>query len=491
MIVGDDGGAANATDRLRATKIVATLGPATRSDEALTALLRAGVDVVRLNFSHGTHEEHAAAYTMVRTIAKTLGRPVAVMQDLQGPKIRTGTLDGGGPVTLRDGATFRITTEDIEGAADRVSTTYQQLPTDVQAGEQILLDDGRLELRVTAVEGADVVTTVVHGGALGEHKGINLPGVKVSVPALTEKDLADLAFGVALGVDYVALSFVRTPHDLRLARAALKRLNSTTLLIAKIEKPEALDDLPGVIDASDGVMVARGDLGVELSPERVPSAQKRIIRLANARGKVVITATQMLESMTTNPEPTRAEASDVFNAILDGTDAVMLSGETAVGAYPVQTVQMMQRIAAQAEIALPDWQNHGVRGRQTASRAIADAAVRLACDVHARALVVITRTGYTARLVSSLRPPMPILVLTEEIAVYHHLALWWGLHVLHGRFARTADATIAAFEHTLIAAGHVREKDVIVIVGSSARITDARTNVIKLHMVGRQKGKEG
>ncbi|MHB8648256.1 MAG: pyruvate kinase, partial [Thermomicrobiales bacterium] len=390
-----------------------------------------------------------------------------------------------------DGATFRITTEAIAGTADRVSTTYQPLPTDVKPGDRILLDDGQMELHVMAIEEADVVTTVVHGGVLREHKGINLPGVVVSAPALTEKDLDDLAFGVALGVDYVALSFVRTPHDLRLARAALKRLNSTTPIIAKIEKPEALDDLPGIIDAADGVMVARGDLGVELTPERVPSAQKRIIRLANARGKVVITATQMLESMTTNPEPTRAEASDVFNAILDGTDAVMLSGETAIGVYPVEAVQMMQRIAAQAEIALPDWQNPAVRSRQTASHAIAEAAVRLACDTRARALVVITRSGYTARLVSSLRPPMPILVLTQEIAVYHSLALWWGLQVVHGRVERTADTTIAAFEQMLIAAGYVREKDVIVIVGSSVRSTDARTNIIKLHMVGRQKGKEG
>jgi pyruvate kinase len=490
-VTATDEGAPEAMDRHRATKIVATLGPATRDEEVLTALIRAGVDVVRLNFSHGTQDEHATTYATVRAIAKRLGQSLAVMQDLQGPKIRTGTLAGGKPVTLRDGATFRITTEETKGTAERVSTTYQQLPADVHEGERILLDDGRLELRVTAIEGTDVVTTVVHGGDLGEQKGINLPGVKVSVPALTEKDLADLAFGVALGVDYVALSFVRTPHDLRLARAALKRLNSTTPLIAKIEKPEALDDLPGIIDAADGVMVARGDLGVELSPERVPSAQKRIIRLANARGKVVITATQMLESMTTNPEPTRAEASDVFNAILDGTDAVMLSGETAIGDYPIQTVRMMQRIAAQAEIALPDRHERGVRGRQTASRAIAEAAVQLACDVRARALVVVTRTGYTARLVSSLRPPMPILVLTHDRSVYDSLALWWGLQTLHGRIERTADATIAAFEHTLLAEGHLHERDMVVIVGSSARITDARTNVIKLHMVGRQKAKGG
>jgi pyruvate kinase len=370
-----------------------------------------GVDVVRLNFSHGTHDEHAASFHTVRKIAASLGQPVAIMQDLQGPKIRTGLLAGGGPVTLHEGTTFRITTDDVPGAADRVSTTYPHLPEDVAPGDRILLDDGHMELRVTDVEGADVVTTVVHGGQLGEHKGINLPGVTVSSPALTEKDLTDLAFGVALGVDYVAISFVRSAHDVRLARAALKRLGAATPLIAKIEKPEALDDLAGVIEAADGVMVARGDLGVELSPERVPSAQKRIIRMANARGKVVITATQMLESMTTNPQPTRAEASDVFNAILDGTDAVMLSGETAIGHYPVETVRMMQRIAAQAEIALPDWQRRDMPGRSSLSRAIADAAVRLACDTRARALVVVTRSGYTARLISSLRPPMPIIAL--------------------------------------------------------------------------------
>ncbi len=490
MTASIDGTSDAAPNAHRATKIVATLGPATSTETILTALIEAGVDVVRLNFSHGTHKDHATQCAMVRKLAVALNRPIAVMQDLQGPKIRTGTLTGGAPVTLRTGTTFRITTDVIDGTADRVSTTYPHLADDVASGDRILLDDGQMELRVTAVEGSDVVTTVVHGGLLREHKGINLPGVKVSSSALTEKDLTDLAFGVELGVDYVALSFVRTAHDVRLARAALKRLNATTPLIAKIEKPEALDDLPGILDAADGVMVARGDLGVELTPERVPSAQKRIIRLANERGKLVITATQMLESMTTNPQPTRAEASDVFNAILDGTDAVMLSGETAIGAYPVDAVRMMQRIAAQAEIALPDRPARPGRGRQTASRAIAEAAVRLACDTRAQALVVMTNSGYTARLVSSLRPPMPILALTEESAVYHSLAPWWGLQPLRARFQRTADATIAAFEQTLITEGHLRDKDLIVIVSSSARITDARTNVIKLHMVGRKNAKE-
>ncbi len=477
-------------DGHRATKIVATLGPATTDEATLVALLSAGVDMVRLNFSHGTHAEHTARYNAVRKITKASGRPIAIMQDLQGPKIRTGTLAGGVPVNLTEGATFRITTVETDGTADCVSTTYQHLPTDVKRGDRILLDDGKIEVRVTSVTATEVVTTVIHGGLLREHKGINLPGVTISTPALTGKDLADLAFGVELGVDYVALSFVRTAHDVRLARAALRKLNATTPLIAKIEKPEALDDLAGVIEAADGVMVARGDLGVELTPERVPSAQKRIIRLANERGKVVITATQMLESMTTNPQPTRAEASDVFNAILDGTDAVMLSGETAIGAYPIETVQMMQRIASQAELALPDRPDRPVHGRRTASRAVAEAAVQLACETRARALVVFTRSGYTARIVSSLRPAMPIIALTQDSAVYHSLALWWGLQPLRIRFQRTMDAMIAASEATLIAEGLVREKDLIVIVGSSVRMTDARTNVIKLHMIGRKDQKE-
>ena len=477
----------------RATKIVATLGPATDNGAMLTALIASGVNVVRLNFSHGTHQEHATRFNLVRRVAQALERPVAVLQDLQGPKIRTSLLTGGTPVTLRDGAEFRITTDNVLGTAFRVSTTYQHLPSDVRVGDRILLDDGQMELRVAAIEGADVVTTVVHGGVLKEQKGINLPGVNVSSPALTEKDLADLAYGVELGVDYVALSFVRTARDLRQARGALRQLHANTPIIAKIEKPEALDDLAGIVEAADGVMVARGDLGVELTPERVPSAQKRIIRLANERGKVVITATQMLESMTSNPQPTRAEASDVFNAILDGTDAVMLSGETAVGQFPVETVQIMQRIAAQAEITLPDRVDmpaHRAHGREVLSRALAQAAVRLARDVHARALVVVTRTGYTARLVSSLRPSVPIIALTENDSVYHSLALWWGLMPLRMTFQRTTDATVAAFEQMLVADGYLREGDLIVIVGSSARATSVRTNIVRLHMVGASEMKE-
>jgi pyruvate kinase len=469
----------------RATKIVATLGPASGDEATIAAMITAGVNVFRMNFSHGTHEEHAASFQRVRKAAESLDTPVAILQDLQGPKIRTGPLVGGVPVTLKDGAPFRITTEQIDGSADRVGTTYAGLAGDVHPGDRILLDDGLLELRVTAIEGSNVVTEVVHGGLLREHKGINLPGVHVSAPALTPKDRDDLAFGCELSVDFVALSFVRTPQDVRLARSALRRLNARTPLIAKIEKPEALDDLPGILDAADGVMVARGDLGVELSPEGVPAAQKRIIRLANERCKVVITATQMLESMTTNPRPTRAEAADVYNAILDGTDAVMLSGETAIGRYPVETVRMMRRIADQAERALPDRLPRQAAGRQAVQQALAEAAVQLAEETRAKALVVFTRSGFSAHLLSSARPLLPLIALTEDGAVYRRMALWWGLRPVRTEFARTIEETFSAFQETLIAEGLVCEGDLIVIVGSSVRMTETRSNVIKLHVVGR------
>ncbi len=466
------------------TKIVATLGPATDDEATIAALLWAGVNVVRLNFSHGAHDDHARRCAIVRQCAATLGLSVAVLQDLQGPKIRVGNLVGGNAVTLTDGATLRITTDNVAGTAARIGTTYAHLPLDVRMGDHILLDDGLMELRVTGVDGSDVVTTVLHGGILKAHKGINLPGVAISAPALTEKDRDDLAFGVELGVDYVALSFVRRPQDLRQARSALTKLGASTPLIAKIEKPEALDDLTGVIEAADGVMVARGDLGVELSPERVPPAQKRIIRLANERGKVVITATQMLESMTTNPRPTRAEASDVFNAILDGTDAVMLSGETAVGTYPVGAAQMMRRIASEAEAVLPARPDNPTHRRQTAAHALAEAASRLADDVRARALVVVTRSGYTARLLSSLRPDTPIFAVTESETVYRALALWWGVHAVRAPLDTSLDDVLTNVEAALVNEGMLTKGDVIVIVRSSANIATPHANLIKLSVVG-------
>src|SRR5258707_10757696 len=342
---------------MRRTKIVCTIGPATNSEERLEQLIRAGMNVARLNFSHGTQDDHAIVIERIRTISARLDYSVAILQDLQGPKIRTGRLQNGQPVMLVDGASFTITTRPVIGNSQIVATTYQALPEDVKVGDRILLDDGLLELRVTGQDATDVYCEVIHGGLLKEHKGINLPGVAVSAPALTEKDRDDLKFGMLHGVDYVALSFVRKPEDVLEAKALIRQLQVEkgdkyivpTPLIAKLEKPEAVARLDDILEVVDGVMVARGDLGVEMPLEKVPLIQKRIIDRCNDLGLPVITATQMLESMITNPRPTRAEVSDVANAILDGTDAIMLSAETATGAYPIEAVQVMVRIAVETE----------------------------------------------------------------------------------------------------------------------------------------------
>ncbi len=345
---------------MRRTKIVCTIGPATSSEEQLERLMRAGMNVARLNFSHGIQEEHAAVIERIRRISARLGCPIAILQDLQGPKIRVGSLQDGQPIRLVDGAQVTITTRPVAGDSQTIPTTYMHLPQDVKPGDRILLDDGLMELRVLDAGATDVRCQVVHGGLLKEHKGINLPGVAVSAPALTEKDRDDLRFGIMHGVDYVALSFVRRPEDVLEARKLVHQFQAESEaegkhalvdipLIAKLEKPEAVMQLNAILDVVDGVMVARGDLGVEMSPEKVPLIQKRVIARCNEMGLPVITATQMLESMVTNPRPTRAEVNDVFNAILDGTDAVMLSAETATGAYPIEAVQMMVCIALEAE----------------------------------------------------------------------------------------------------------------------------------------------
>jgi len=339
---------------MRRTKIVCTIGPATSSEERLEQLMRAGMNVARLNFSHSTHQEHELVIERVRAISARLRYPVAILQDLQGPKIRTGPLQDGKPIMLVDGAHVTITTRDVVGNAQLISTTYKALPQDVKIGDRILLNDGLLELRVIGKSETEVECAVVHGGELGEHKGINLPGVAVSAPALTEKDRDDLQFGIAHGVDYVALSFVRSPEDVQEAKQLIQQYATEVYgekgrwdipLIAKIEKPEAIEHLDEILNVTDGVMVARGDLGVEMAPEKVPLIQKRLIARCNELCLPVITATQMLESMVTNPRPTRAEVNDVSNAIFDGTDAVMLSAETSVGAFPIEAVQMMTRIA--------------------------------------------------------------------------------------------------------------------------------------------------
>jgi pyruvate kinase len=468
---------------MRRTKIVATLGPASEAEDRIAALIDAGVNVFRLNFSHGTHDDHRVRFERVRRLAEQRRLPIAVLQDLQGPKIRTGTLEDGQPVALRDGTRFVITTRPVTGSATAVSTTYPSLPGDVKPGDRILLDDGLMELRVIATDATDVTTEVVHGGLLKEHKGINLPGVKLSTAALTEKDREDLDFGLELGVDYVALSFVRRPEDVTELKEIITSRGLDTPIIAKLEKPEALEHLEAILEVTDGVMVARGDLGVELSPQQVPTAQKTIIRAANRRHKLVITATQMLESMIHNPRPTRAEASDVANAIFDGTDAVMLSGETAAGEYPIEVVQTMVAITLEAEAHLDRW-GHGPHGdyRTTdEAQAVAHAATDLAHDLDARVIVAFTRSGRTALFLSKLRPRVPILALTPSEITYRALALMWGATPLMCPAVTGIEEMIAEVEARVKAEGYAASGDVLVITGGLPLGTYSPTNFLRVH----------
>jgi pyruvate kinase len=472
----------------RRPKIVATLGPACRSPETLRAMLEAGVDVVRLNLSHGRHEEHAQLAQQARWLADALGRPLAILLDLQGPKIRTGELLDGKPVLLLNGSPIAITTQPVVGTAELVSTTYTDLPRDVRVGYRLLLDDGLLELVVRSVDGATVHCEVVQGGWLGEHKGINLPGVALSTPALTDKDAADLRFGLGIGVDYVALSFVREATDVLPVRECMRVVGRHVPVIAKLEKPEALQHLDAILSAFDGVMVARGDLGVELAPELVPGLQKHIIQRARQHGKVVITATQMLESMTTQPRPTRAETSDVANAICDGTDAVMLSGETAAGKFPVETVAVMDRIARQAQgLQLAGVHDHVQRSQ---AHAVALAACTLAQEIRVCAIVVFTRSGASAHLVAQCRPSAPIFAYTSEESTYRALALWWGVQPMLHAFTGGTDAMVEMVSADLRQKGLAGEGDLLVVVGSTPILVRGRTNFIKLHTVTKSRTPE-
>ena len=490
---------------IRHTKIVCTLGPATSTEERIEALMRAGMDVARINFSHGTHDQHATTIQRVRAVAQRLNRPVAVLQDLQGPKIRTGTLEGGMPIFLTDGHRFVITTRPVSGSGKIVSTTYADLPKDVKRGDTILLSDGAIELRVTGVVRQDVITEVIHGGTLAEHQGINLPGVAVSAPALTEKDRADLVFGVEQGVDYIALSFVRRPDDVSAAKQLIEETlrqqpspcapsprelhpsayaaERTIPVIAKLEKPEAIEALDAIMAVADGLMVARGDLGVELPLEQVPMIQKEVIARANARGLPVITATQMLESMIEHARPTRAEASDVANAILDGTDAVMLSAETAIGKYPVEAVQVMARIACESE----PYCKHGPfdhDDQRSHAHAVASAAHILAREAGAKLVAAFTRTGTSAQLISKERPIVPVVAYTPFEQVYRRLALWWGVMPRHSELLGTTEQLIAWVDEQLQEDKLVRKGDEVVIMGGMPVAGRARTNFVKLQHVG-------
>lgn len=462
--------------RLPLTKIVATVGPASEGEDVLERMILAGVTTFRLNFSHGGHDRHEAVYRRIRALAERLQRPTTILQDLQGPKLRIGDLENDQPFEIERGDVFRICTTPVRGTSERVSTSYGDLGKDVRVGDQILIDDGLIELRITDVEldtalGDDVVTSVVHGGLIKPQKGINLPGTHVSAPSMTSKDIADLEFGVSLGVDMIALSFVRSPTDVIDAKRRIRNLGGSQPLISKIEKPQAVQVLESIVEASDGLMVARGDLGVELSTEQVPLVQKRLIRLANQAGKPVITATQMLESMIENPRPTRAEASDIANAILDGTDAVMLSGETAVGKWPVRTVETMAQIARTIE-ADASWQRamRLISGDQQAadasvSSAIAHAAALLARNVKAAAVVVLTASGATAERVSRERPGVPILAFADRVGVAARLSLWHGIVPVHEPLAGNIDALHRQIDQGIRRLGYASTGDKIVTVG--------------------------
>jgi len=471
----------------RRAKIVCTIGPASRRPQQLRALAEAGMDVARLNFSHGTHAEHAGVIADLRRLEDDLGRPIAILQDLQGPKIRIGPIEGES-IRLEPGAAFTITTSPVAGDRQCVSTTYAALPRAVEPGDQILLSDGLLRLRVEEVADGEVRCKVLDGGSLRQRAGINLPGAAVGAEALTGKDRADLAFGLEQGVDFVALSFVRSAADIGVLRQLIDEAEADVEIVAKLEKPQALDHLDDILDAADVVMVARGDLGVELSPEAVPFVQKDIIRRASLGKVPVITATQMLESMTDHPRPTRAEASDVANAILDGTDAVMLSGETAAGHHPVEAVAMMDRIVREAErhagAGPPHAGSRGGAGHAPVPDALARAACEMAADVGARALIAFTESGFTARLVSKFRPATAILAITPHRAIARRLALYWGVEPRRSGRALTTDEMLAAVDRALLEEGLVERGDPLAVLAGTPVAQAGTTNLLKLHRAG-------
>ena len=469
----------------RRAKIICTIGPACNSEEVMRGLLRLGMDVARLNFSHGSHQEHARNIERLRRAAALEGRTVCILQDLQGPKIRTGTLERHEQVLLKTGSVVTITPQDVSGTATRISTTFPDLARELSAGARILLSDGLIELRVRGVRGKDVLCDVLNGGMLGEHKGINLPGVALSIPALTEKDHKDLDFGLAHGVDAVAISFVRSAADVQMVKQIIGAARKEIPVIAKLEKPQAIDHLEEILEAADGVMVARGDLGVEMAPEKVPVIQKQVIRRAAAWRKPVITATQMLESMIENPRPTRAEASDVANAIFDGSDAVMLSAETASGQYPRESVSIMARIVVEAECNMADFMqprrrrdHRGLSVAETICESIAHSAE----DLPMGAIAVFTETGNTARMISKYRPKVPIFAFTHATPVVHLMNLYWGVQPVSCRQVRSAEQMVTLAEQTLVRRQLLKPGDVLGVVAGT-RQTSGSTNLMRLHVV--------
>ncbi len=470
----------------RHAKIICTIGPACSSEEMLRDLMRLGMDVARMNFSHGSHEEHACNIQRLRHVAESENRTICILQDLQGPKIRTGSLKDHAAIVLKAGSRVTITPRDVDGTPTLISTTFKTLARDIKPGARILISDGRIELRVVGVKGKDVQCEVINGGLLVEHQGINLPGAILSIPALTDKDREDLEFGLANDVDMVALSFVRSAADVLLVKEIIRSRGTATPVIAKLEKPQALEQLEQIFEACDGVMVARGDLGVEMPPEKVPVIQKHVIRRAAVWRKPVIIATQMLESMIENPRPTRAEASDVANAIFDGTDAVMLSAETASGLYPREAVAIMGRIIIEAESNMGEFtqprrrrDRHGLSIAETICESVAHAAE----DLHMAAIAVFTDTGNTARLISKYRPKPMIHAFSHVPAVCNRMNLLWGVQPVFHVQTGTVEGMVSAAEEQLLGRQAVRPADVIGVVGGT-KMSTGSTNFMRLQIVG-------
>src|ERR1700734_1645875 len=468
----------------RRAKIICTIGPACHSEAAMRDLMRLGMDVARLNFSHGSHEDHARNIERLRSAAEKENRTICILQDLQGPKIRTGRLARREPIVLKSGSTVVITPRDITGTPTRISTTFQDLAREVSVGARILLRDGLIELRVRTIRGKDVICDVLNGGTLGEHQGINLPGTALSIPALTEKDRKDLEFGLKHGVDAVALSFVRTAADVNMVRQIVAGLGCDTPLISKLEKPQGIDNIEEILEASDGVMVARGDLGVEMAPEKVPVIQKHVIRRAAHWRKPVITAPQMLESMIENPRPTRAEASDVANAIFDGSDSVMLSAETASGRYPREAVAMMARIVIEAESNMGEFTQRRRRDRRGLSIAetICESIAHAGEDLPMGAIAVFTETGNTARMISKYRPQAAIFAFSPNAAVAQRTNLYWGAHPMKCAPALSAEQMVTVAEKELLGRRLLKPGDVLGVVAGT-RQSSGSTNFMRLHTV--------
>jgi len=472
---------------MRKTKIVCTIGPASESPEMLRKLIQAGMNVARLNFSHGDYAEHGERIRNIRKVSEELGAPTAILLDTKGPEIRIGKLKEE-PIELVQDRHIILTTEEIPGDAEKISVTYANLPRDVKPGSTILIDDGLIALTVVDVRGNEIECRIVNGGTLKSRKGVNVPGVRIALPGITEKDRADIIFGIEQGIDFIAASFVRKASDVLEIRQLLEECGATHIqIISKIENQEGVDNLDEILEVSDGLMVARGDLGVEIPAEEVPLVQKRMIAKCNLAGKPVITATQMLDSMQRNPRPTRAEASDVANAIFDGTDAIMLSGETAAGKYPVESVLTMARIAEKAESALEYREiltKQSLAQQRTVTEAISQAVANSAMDLDAKAIITSTESGYTARMISKYRPKSPIIAVTPHERVTRRLALVWGVIPVVGEVAKNTDDMFENAVDAAVRMGHVRLGDLVIITAGVPVGRTGTTNLIKVHHVG-------